>query len=492
MTSVKLIRTKFLIPISEKIGLKTRIKDGYVLLEGNSIKEVGKYSESIGKKILNGNKNNTEFLIVGSNKRENYTLNDIIQLNGVALPGFIKCHGHDHESPLIGVARDVPLTTWLDEAINPFTGFMNDNYDELNEKLDESPYYITYLKARLDDISYGITTALTHHCNFNKYHASELVRANDVAGTRIFIGIGSQDRHYYEKILDKVDEAIKRLDDYHEKHKTNDRATIIPGPDQFFSNGPELLKALKKWARDHNTLFHIHSSEEPGTTKWFVETYGMTPVEYGNSIGILDENSILAHQVNSTENDLKILQETGAKIVHNPLANTILGSGMPPIIKMRKMGIPIAISTDGSGSADCQNILSAARLASQYQKAINQDAKLLPAMEVLQLITIEGAKLLKVNKGSLEPGKDADLIVVDLDYPNLTPTRLETVVENLIWASSGNEISYVIANGKILVDDYDFTTINREELLYKVQLLAEMFGEYKKTAEKISGTGTHK
>ncbi|MHA2105498.1 MAG: amidohydrolase family protein [Candidatus Hodarchaeales archaeon] len=494
MTSIKLIRTRFLIPVSEKIGIEKRIQDGYVLFEGKTIKEVGQYSQEIGERILKEYKDNKDFSIIGANKSEHFSVDDIIQTNGIGLPGFIKCHGHDHEPVIIGVARDVPLTTWLDEAVNPYTEFVTSKHDEIKEKLGDSPWFITYLKSRFDDVNYGITTSMGHSCNFSKYHADELVRANDIMGIRLFVAVGSQSRNYYEAILDTVDVAIKRLDDYYEKHKENELATIIPGPDHFFSNGPELLKALKKWARDHNTIFHIHSSEELNTTKWFSEEVepGMTPVEYGHSLGILDENSLLAHQVNSTENDLKILKETGAKIVHNPLANTILGSGMPPVIKMLEMGIPLAVSTDGSGSADNQNIINAGRLASQYQKALHQNAKLLPAMEVLKLITIEGAKLLKVNKGSLEPGKDADMIIVDLDYPNLVPTRVETVVENLIWASNGDEISYVIANGKILKDDYEFTTVNREELLYKVQLLSEMFGEYKKTAKKIFGSGVHK
>lgn len=130
------------------------------------------------------------------------------------------------------------------------------------------------------------------------------------------------------------------------------RTRVVPGPDQCFSNGPELLKALKKWAKDHDTLIHIHSSEEPGTTKWFVETFKETPVEYFKRIGFLDSRTILAHQVNTTQHDLEILKETGAKVVHNPLANTVLSSGMPPIRQMVEMGIPVCISTDGNGSAD--------------------------------------------------------------------------------------------------------------------------------------------
>jgi 5-methylthioadenosine/S-adenosylhomocysteine deaminase len=464
-----------------------RILDGYILADDKII-EMGSYNHSIGQRVIDTYGDSLQ--VIGSSAKQP-TVEDIPQINGVALPGFVKGHGHDHESVLIGVARDVPLTTWLDTSINIFTGFLHESQEELTKDLGKSPYLAAYLKARVDDVSFGITTALTHHCNFNKYHVDELVEANSIVGTRIFIGVGSQDRHYDDRILDSPDEAVSRLDQYYERHKGNSRVTIIPGPDQLFSNGPELLKALKQWTKKHDTIIHIHSSEEPATTKWFEETYGMTPVKYADSIGFLDEKTLLAHQVNNTEEDLQILADTGAMVVHNPLANTILGSGMPPVMKMIEKGIPLCISTDGSGSADNQNMLGAARLASQYQKAFHQNATLLNAEEVLLRVTKYPAEMLGVNAGTLATGKDTDFIIIDLSKPNLTPTRLETVVENLIWASAGNEVQYVVANGKLLIDDYKFTMPEYEQILLDIQRLAVLFEKYKETAQKITGTGIH-
>jgi len=485
----KLIRSKFLLPVSDTLGRDRRIKDGYVLTEGKLIKEVGLYSEEIGNRIIE--EYGKDLRIMGLEKETDFSAKDVPCLTGVVMPGFVKAHGHDHESPLIGLAKDEPLTDWLDHAVNLFTGFMNEQRDTLEKHFKKSPNYITYIKARLDDIYYGITSSMVHHCNHNKYRVKEIVDANVTAGTKMIIAVGGQDRNYDNRILDTPEESIKRLDEYRKLYGDKERTLIIPGPDQDFSNGPEQLKALKKWSKEHDCLIHIHSSEEPNTTKWFRETYGQTPVEYFESIGFLDENTILAHQVNNTERDLEILKDTGAKIVHNPLANTILGSGMPPVIKMMEMGIPVVISTDGSGSADNQNMLMAAKLASQYQKAVLKDAKVLPAQKLIEMITIEPAKFLRLNTGSLEEGKDADLIFIDLTTPNMTPTRLDNLVENLIWASNGNEIKYVIANGKLLMYDGKFTTLNEEEVKREVLELSEMFIEYKKTAKEIRGTGAH-
>jgi len=483
-----LLRARFLLPLSDSPGRTARIQDGYVLVRGNEIAEVGKYSKEAGEHILA--RCGKDLLVVGTTGVRNEE--DIPMLDGALLPGFVKAHGHDHESPIIGIAKDEPLTHWLDHAVNPFTGFLEEKAPQLRAEFGCSPNLVAYRKARLDDVSYGITSSLTHHCNFNKYHTRELVEANREAGTRLTIAVGSQDRNYDARILDRPEAAVKRIGDYAREFADCPRVSIIPGPDQFFSNGPEMLRGLKKWAHDNGALIHIHSSEEPATTRWFKETYGMTEVEYARSIGFLDADTILAHQVNSTERDLEILRDTKAMVVHNPLANTILGSGMPPLVRMIEMGIPVAISTDGSGSADNQNIINAARLASQYQKALHANARLLPAQKVLEMITVEPACMLKLRAGSLEPGRDADLILLDLRPANLTPTRLDNVVENLIWAANGNEIRYVMAAGELLLDDYRFTRVDAAQIKADVQHLSEIFADYARTAPEVRGTGAHR
>lgn len=488
VTSHTVARADFLIPVSDHHGRKTRISDGYVLTGGDKILEAGKFDESVRSRIISTF--GEDLTVVGG---RGPTGAEIPRLRAAILPGFVKAHGHDHESPIIGIAKDVPLTVWLDEAVNLFTGFMNENRADLEARFGKSPNLVTYLKARLDDMWYGITTNMVHHCNHNKYRVEEIVTANVMAGTKMIVAVGSQDRHYDDRILDIPHSvAVDRLNDYLERFGGAERTWIIPGPDQLFSNGPELLKALKEWSEKNGTLIHIHSSEEPNTTRWFRETYGMTPIEYADSIGFLDENTVLAHQVNNTDNDLEIIRRTGAKVVHNPLANTILGSGMPPVPRMLEMGIPVAISTDGSGSADFQNIICAARLASEYQKAALKDAHVLPAEQVLEMITAIPAGFLRLNTGQLAPGMDADMVILDLNRPNMTPCHLENVVENIIWAADGSEARWVMANGVMVKNDYVITTLDAEEIMREVQELSALFVEYRRSAKKIVGTGAHK
>jgi len=484
----KLIRARFLLPMSQDADASERIAGGYVLTEGSRIREVGSYSKEIGKRIIN--EFGHDLQVLGCRKQAPLEEEDVPCINGVITPGFVKAHGHDHEAAIIGIARDRPLTTWLDEAVNVFGAFLNEESVELEGVLKKSPYLISYLKARIDDVSYGITSALTHHCNFNKYHVQELVEANTLAGTNITIAVGSQDRNYDQRILDIPNSnAIERLDRYYAAFSSAERVRIIPGPDQEFSNSPELLKASKMWAQKHGSLIHIHTSEEPGTTKWFTETYGTTPIEYLDSVGFLDEKAILAHVVNVTERELEVLKERGCNVVHNPLANTILGSGMPPIPRMLELGIPVAIATDGSGSSDNQNILNAARVAAQYQKAANRNAETLPAKKVFEMITVKPAEILGLNAGRLEKGRNADIVVVDLSRPNLIPSRLDNVLENLVWAANGSEIHDVIANGKILVENYEIKVPNAGGILADLQKLSEMFVVHKNRTKVARETG---
>jgi 5-methylthioadenosine/S-adenosylhomocysteine deaminase len=482
-------RARLLLPLSDQRGRAERIEDGFVLYRDDEILEVGPYSEAEGTRLLAAH---GTLEVLGGSARAKTTA-ELVCHDGVLLPGFVKAHGHDHESPIIGIVKDVPLTAWLDGAVNPFTRLLEDRYDLLAKRFGDSPQYVTYLKAKADDVTYGITSAMTHHCNYSKYHVDELVRAAETAGTRIIVAVGGQDRNYYEGVLDRpYTVAVERLDRAARLHAGKPRVTIVPGPDQLFSNGPEMLRALKAWAREHGTLFHCHSSEEYNTTEWFKREYGQTEVEYARDLGILDEHTVLAHQVQTTPGDVEILRDTGTRIVHNPLANTILGSGMPPIMDMLAAGIPVAISTDGSGSADNQNILGAARLASQYQKALHKRAENLPAQQVLEMITVEAARILRIDAGSLEPGKAADLVLIDLRRPNLVPTRKSNVVENLIWASDGSEVRYVVAAGKVVKDDYRLTTIDVPKVCEQISWLGTELERYQAEVGAMRGTGAHR
>jgi len=495
--SAVLVRAQYLLPM-DNVKPITRIEDGYVLSRGDKILEAGRFTGDIPQRLRDTYGTNLQIMGKSPANEETWDYSEEIpRFRGVLMPAFVKAHGHDHEQPLIGIAKDEPLTAWLDHAVNPFTGYMNQYGNEITEELGCTPHSATYMMARVSDIHYGITASMVHHCNFNKYHLTEIARANELAGTKMIVAVGSQDRNYVKELLDAPEDAIQRLNRALEIPDLQN-TTFCPGPDQLFSNSRKLLIPLKQWAREHGTLFHVHSAEEPATTRWFQREIepGLTPVAFADQIGILDADSVLAHQVNCGPGDLDILASTGAKVVHNPLANTILGSGMPPVIDMLKQGIPVAISTDGSGSADNQNILAAAKMAAQYQKAHHQDATLLTSEMLLDMITGVPADILNMDQGRLVPGKLADWILIDLQRPNTTPTRLDNVVENLIWATDGSEIDTVFSGGRILKQNgrvlpFKDGTLPRT-VMKLVQKLSEGFADYRANSPELKGTGVHR
>ncbi len=488
-----LCRADFLMPLAPDDPGRV-VEDGYVLSEGETLREVGPYTDEVGRRLLDGLGNALE--VVGW-AREGGPPTDVPRQGGVLLPAFVKAHGHDHEQALIGVAKDQPLTWWLDHAVNPFTQYLAEHERRLTEVLLAPPYTTIFRAARLNDIHYGITASMVHHCNWAKHRFEELARANEAAGTTMVVAIGGQDRNYVAALLDRPEDALDRLDRAAALDGLR-RTTFCPGPDQLFSNSRAILVPLKRWAREHGTLFHTHSSEEPATTRWFsaeVEP-GLSEVEYADSIGILDERTVLAHQVNCGPRDVEILARTGTAVVHNPLANTILGSGMPPVVEMLRAGVRVAISTDGSGSADNQNILAAARLAAQYQRALHQDATLLPAPELLRMVTSAPARILGLDQGQLAPGLAADWVLLDLARPNLVPTRSDNLAANLIWAADGSEVDTVVARGRLLKRDGELLPFadgtEPVEVLAALQALSEMFVEHLRTAPELRGTGAHR
>lgn len=491
MTSPRflLCRADFVLPLAPPDrGLV--IEDGYVLSQGSTLLEVGRYTPEVGRRLLETLGNALD--VVGEERGD-----AVPCLTGVVMPAFVKAHGHDHEQALIGVAKDRPLTWWLDHAVNPFTRYLSRHERELEQVLHHPPYEVIYRAARVNDIHYGITAAMVHHCNWAKYHVEELVRVNAAAGTTMVVAIGGQDRHYVAELLDRPEDALDRLERALALGPL-ERTSFCPGPDQLFSNSREILVPLKRWAREHGTLFHTHSSEEPATTRWFSEAVepGLSEVEYADSIGILDGDTVLAHQVNCGPRDVEILAERNVAVVHNPLANTILGSGMPPLLDMLAAGVRLAVSTDGSGSADNQNILAAARLAAQFQRALHQDATLLPALQLLELVTSAPARILGLDQGELRPGAAADWILLDLTRPNLVPTRADNLVANLIWATDGSEVDTVVARGRVLKRAGEVLPFadgtDPLDVLSRVQTLSEMFAVHLETAPELRGTGVHR
>ncbi|MEM3515008.1 MAG: amidohydrolase, partial [Candidatus Hadarchaeum sp.] len=231
----------------------------------------------------------------------------------------------------------------------------------------------------------------------------------------------------------------------------------------------ECLQKVKELAKEFGVGIHIHLAESSEEVKQTTEKYGKRPVEYLNSIGFLGPEVLAAHCIWVTDKEIKLLKDNGVKPVHNPTSNMKMGSGIAPVPEMLASGIPVALGTDGAASNNSLDMFKEMKLASLLAKARRLDPTVLPAMKALEMATINGAAALglQAELGSLEVGKKADLIIVDLRKPHLSP--MHDIVSHLVYSASGSDVDTVIVDGKILMEKGEVLTLDEEKVLELAQ-----------------------
>ncbi len=190
------------------------------------------------------------------------------------------------------------------------------------------------------------------------------------------------------------EEALKIAEKQIIKFRNSKYVKVAVAPHSIYATSKKILLKAKELSKKYNTIFHIHLAETEDELKYCLKLHKMTPVEYLDSLGILDSKCILAHCVHVNENDIKILSKTKANISHCPLSNLKLGSGIAPVDKMLKAGLNITLGTDGAASSNRLDLWEAGKFASLIQKGINKDPTALPAKEVLKFMSINGMKAL--------------------------------------------------------------------------------------------------
>jgi cytosine/adenosine deaminase-related metal-dependent hydrolase len=217
----------------------------------------------------------------------------------------------------------------------------------------------------------------------------------------------------------------------------------------------------------------MHVAEMDYEQKQFYEQYGMTPVEYLDSIGILNKNFIAAHLVNVNDNDLNILEKRNVGISHNIGANSKGAKGVSPVVKMYKMGLKVGLGTDGAMSGNTLDILTQMPLVGKIHKLHNMDRTLFPASEIVEMATIGGARALNLDEkiGSIEIGKKADLVILETKSVNMFP--IYDYYSTIVYAANPSNVDTVIVNGEILVRDKKLIKNSLSEIREEVSTLID-------------------
>ena len=384
----------------------------------------------------------------------------------VLMPGLINIHGHASNSLIRGLGGDLKLQDWLSRICWPM----------MAEARDEDLYNGVLLSA-LEMLLNGITT-----------FADMWTGVGSAAEAVMKSGLRAMLAHNIKDLGDAARGELElqlALDAYHKWHGNADgRVMVGLGPHSVYTCQPELLKACAQEARTRGIHVQVHASE----TLLEVEEcrtlhQGKSPVQVFEEVGLLGEHTIAAHAVWVDEGDIVLLKQSGTSVAHNISSNLKLGSGVSPVKKFIDTGICVGIGTDGPGSNDGLDILRDLRVAVFVQRGSTGDACVLSADQALRMATIEGAKALGIEKdvGSIEVGKKADLILIDLDKPHLTPHHCHiksNILSLLVFCASGRDVDHVFVDGELLLADGRTTQLEPCSIKLEAQRSSQRLVKY--------------
>ncbi len=373
---------------------------------------------------------------------------------GLLFPGLVNTHTH---APMVwfrGLADDLPLQKWLTDFIFPAeAGWLN-----------PERVYLGTLLAAAEMIRGGTTCVADGY-----FYENEVRRALAEAGLRAVAAQGVMD-FPAPGVPDPRDNLKVAADfvasgaDY-----PGDRLTSTVFCHSPYTCGPETLKAAKALTRDRGLPFFLHLAETRQEFDDLKAKTGLTPTAYLDRQGVLDARTVAVHAVWLTPADQDLLARRGVKVSHCPESSLKLGAGVAPIPALLARGVTVGLGTDGAASNNNLDLFGEMSLTARLHKVWQGDPTVLPASQVLALATREGARVLGLEHriGTLTPGKEADLVVLDLNQPHLTP--LYDPYSHLVYAARGTDITQVMVAGRWLLRDRQLTTLDWPEIAARLE-----------------------
>ncbi|MGI6678506.1 MAG: amidohydrolase [Dehalobacterium sp.] len=367
----------------------------------------------------------------------------------VALPGLINTHTHGAMTLLRSYADDLPLMEWLQKKIWPIE----------NEMISSDIYWGTLLSI-VEMIKSGTTTFADMYILMD-----EVARAVDESGMRGVLargmtGLGSNG----DKALGESVNFIKNW-----QGKAEGRITTMMGPHAPYTCPPDFLKKVLSYVESLGVGIHIHLAETLTEVADIEKDYGKRPVALMDEIGLFQHHVLAAHVVHVNEEEMDLLAAKKVKVAHNPQSNMKLGSGIAPVARMLEKGITVALGTDGASSNNNLDMIEEMRTASFLQKVATMDPTVLPAYQVLEMATQNGAEALGLagEIGQIAVGKKADIILVDFHQPHLYPHHDASA--HLVYAARGSDVKTVLIDGKVVMENRQLLTLDEERILYEVE-----------------------
>ena len=371
------------------------------------------------------------------------------------IPGLINCHNHAGMNIFRGYSDDLELHDWLEKAIWP-----------VEDNLTAEEMHFSNLLACIEMIKSGTTTF-----NDMYFFTEEIIEIVKKTGMRCMCAKPIVlDGEEAQKRLEGAEELYLKYNGYADGRVKVNIAFHAP-----YTCPPDTVKKVVALSEKHNTILHVHLSETEKENIDIQNQYGMSPTEYLNDNGTFTRPCILAHCVHLSDSDLEIIKNAKAGIAYNPISNCKLASGIADTVKYRKAGVPVGIGTDGAGSTNTLDMFEEMKVGSYLQKQLHKKASVINAKTMLEMATIEGAKALGMDEeiGSIEVGKKADIILVDLSAPHMQPVN--DIYSNIVYSANGHDVSTSIVNGKIIMEDRRLIGIDKENVIDRCGEIAKKY-----------------
>ena len=370
------------------------------------------------------------------------------------MPGLINAHSHLPMTVLRGYADDFRLQEWLFEHIFPAEG-----------KLDERCVAAGARLGLAECLRFGVVS-----CSDMYFHLPHIAEAVMESGAKANITnpLLCLDMSKFDFEKDRGTQELREVLAYY-KNGAGGRLIIDAGIHGEYTSGASAWRDCVAFAAENNLRLQLHLSETETEQTECVRRYGKTPAEILNEYGVFSPKTSAAHCCWLTENDMDILAGNGAAVVHCPVSNLKLSSGLAPVMKMRGRGINVALGTDGVCSNNSHDMFEEIKTAALLQKYITEDPSALPAYEAIKMATVNGAAAQgrEGETGRIVPGYDADLIMLNLDAPHLFPVN--DPLAAVAYAAHGSDVCLTMVQGNILCENGEHKTIDVEKVRAEVE-----------------------